>query len=78
LEPECPLSYGNIRVFSIFRLRASNPYAIVIHGKGTGPRTKSATLRRPHPTDGNTHQRITTMAAMKKKKKAKKAAKKST
>jgi hypothetical protein len=56
-------------------LRASNPYAIVIHGKGTGPRTKSATLRRP-PTGDNTHQRITTMAAMKKKKKAKKAAKK--
>jgi hypothetical protein len=75
LEPECPLSYGNIRVFSIFLLRASNPYAIVIHGKGTSPRTKSATLRRP-PTDVNTHQRITTMAAMKKKKKAKKAAKK--
>jgi hypothetical protein len=47
------------------------------HGKGTGPRTKSATLRRP-PTDGNTHQRITTMATMKKKKKSKKAAKKST
>jgi hypothetical protein len=75
LEPECPLSYGNIKVFSIFLLRASSPHAIFIHGKRTSPRTKSATLSRP-PTDGNTHQRITTMAAMKKKKKAKKAAKK--
>jgi len=37
--------------------------------------TVGATLSRP-PTDGNTHQRNTTMAAMKKKKKAKKAAKK--
>jgi len=53
LEPECLLSYGNIRVFSIFLLRASNLYAIVIHGKAAGPRTKSATLTRP-PTDGNT------------------------
>jgi hypothetical protein len=52
LESECPLSYGNIRVFSIFLLRASSPYAIFIHGKGTGPRTKSATLRRP-PTGNN-------------------------
>jgi len=41
-----------------------------IHGKGRG-----ATLRIP-PTEGHTHQRNTTMAAMKKKKKAKKAAKK--
>ena len=56
-------------------LPAAAPYAIVIHGKGTGPRTKSAKLKRP-PTVGNTHQRNTTMAAMKKKKKAKKAAKK--
>jgi hypothetical protein len=75
LEPECPLSYGNIRVFSIFRLRVSSPYAIVIHGRkraqGPNPRRSEN-----HPTDGNTHQRITTMAAMKKKKKAKKAAKK--
>jgi hypothetical protein len=77
LEPECPLSYGNIRVFSIFLLRASSRHAIFIDGKETSPRTKSATLRTP-PTGDNTHQRITTMAAMKKKKKAKKAAKKST
>jgi hypothetical protein len=48
--------------------------SFTVRGRAQGP--KSATLSRP-PTDGNTHQRITTMAAMKKKKKAKKAAKKS-
>jgi hypothetical protein len=76
LEPEWSLSYGNISVFSIFHLRATGRCAIVIHGKGAGPRTKSATLSRP-PADGNTHQRITIMAKMKKKHKKKKAAKKS-
>jgi len=52
-------------------LRATNRYAIFQSRQGA----RGATLKRP-PTDGNTHQRNTTMAAMKKKKKAKKAAKK--
>jgi len=56
-------------------LRVTGRCAIVVHGKGAGPRTTSATLSRP-PADDNTHQRITTMAKMKKKGKAKKAAKK--
>jgi hypothetical protein len=49
---------------------------MVIHGKGKGPRTKSATLYRPPAGATTLTQRITIMA-MKKKKKAKKAAKKS-
>jgi hypothetical protein len=49
---------------------------MVDDGRGNGPRTKSATLRRPPADEQHSTQRITIMA-MKKKKKAKKAAKKS-
>jgi hypothetical protein len=49
---------------------------MLVYGKGNGPRTKSATLRRPPADEQHSTQRITNMA-MKKKKKAKKAAKKS-
>jgi hypothetical protein len=67
LEPEYPLSYGNITVFSIFPLHAQRRRAMVIHGKGRVQKT-TCRLKRS--------QRITIMA-MKKKSKKKKAAKKS-
>jgi hypothetical protein len=75
LESECALSYGNISVFSIFLLRHSRPYAIVNHGQGASPRTKSEKLNKPPADEQHATQRITIMA-MKKKAKKKKAAKK--
>jgi hypothetical protein len=51
LQPEYPLSYGNISGFSIFRLRARACCAIVVGGRGMGPRTKSATLSNHLPSE---------------------------
>jgi hypothetical protein len=56
LEPECPLSYGNIRVFSIFPLA---PIGALCHvsftARGPGRDAQKTTYRRQHSSKDHDH-----------------------
>jgi hypothetical protein len=56
LEPERPLSYGNITTFSIFHLPGARVCAIVDHGMGAGLRSSLRPTCRPqHVTKDHSH-----------------------